>query len=93
VAKDTLNPPPENVEGLIEKVERSGLLQLTIGSDAGLSKGHTLQAYRLSSVPSQSKYLGIVRIVEVTPNSAVAEPVRRMADTPKPGDHVASKIR
>jgi hypothetical protein len=93
LAKETNNPPPENVEGLIEKVDRSGLIQLTIGSDAGLAKGHTLQAYRLSPVPSQSKYLGTLRIVEVTPNSAVAEPVRRMTDTPKPGDHVASKIR
>jgi alanyl-tRNA synthetase len=93
VARATSNPPPENVEGLIDRVDRSGLLQLTIGSDAGLAKGHTLEAFRLSPIPAQSKYLGTVRIVEVTPNSAVAEPVRRLTDTPKPGDHVASKLR
>jgi F0F1-type ATP synthase membrane subunit b/b' len=92
LAKGTHNPPPENVEGLIDRVEPGGLIQLTIGSDAGLSKGHTLEAYRLSPIPAQSKYLGTVRIVEVTPNSAVAAPVKRMTDTPKPGDHVASKI-
>jgi hypothetical protein len=93
VAKSTQNPPPEDVEGLIDRVDRSGLMQLTIGSDAGLAKGHTLFAYRLSPVPAQSKYLGPVRVVEVTPNSAIVEPVKRLTDTPKAGDHVASKIR
>jgi hypothetical protein len=93
VARDAKNPPPENVEGLVERVDRGGLMQLSIGSDAGLAKGHTLEAFRLGPVASQSKYLGSVRIVEVTPNSAIAEPVKRMTDTPKPGDRVSSTLR
>jgi hypothetical protein len=93
LAQNAKNPPPENVEGLIERVDRGGLMQLSIGSDAGLAKGQTLDAFRLGPAASQSRYLGSVRIVEVTPNSAVAEPVRRMSDTPKPGDRVASTLR
>jgi murein L,D-transpeptidase YcbB/YkuD len=86
------NPPPENVEGLIKTTDSSGLMTITIGSDAGLTKGHTLEVFRLSPIPSQSKYLGTIRILEVTATQAVAQPVGRMNDTPKAGDRVASRI-
>jgi hypothetical protein len=85
------NPPPENVEGLVKAVE-SGLVKLSIGSDAGLAKGHTLEAFRLAKVPSQSKYLGTIRILEVTANEAIGQPVGRMAAPLQVGDVVASKI-
>jgi hypothetical protein len=87
------NPPPENVEGLVKTADpTAGLLQLTIGSDSGLAKGHTLELFRLSSIPSQSKYLGRVRILEVSPHEAVAQPLGRLTDKPQAGDHVASRI-
>ena len=86
------NPPPENVEGLVKTTESSGLMTISIGSDAGLAKGQTLEVFRLSSVPSQSKYLGTIRILEATPTQAVAQPVGRMAAPPKAGDRVASRI-
>ncbi len=87
------NPPPENVDGLIKTTDPgSGLVTLTIGSDAGLSKGQTLEVFRLSPVPSESKYLGTVRILEVTPTQAVAQPTGRMSVPPRPGDRVASHI-
>jgi hypothetical protein len=87
------NPPPENVEGLVSVADPGGLLKLTIGSDAGLAKGHTLELYRLATVRSQqSKYLGRVRILDVTPHEAVAQPLGRLSDKPQAGDHVASRI-
>jgi regulator of replication initiation timing len=87
------NPPPDNVEGLIKTTDpRSNLVTLTIGSDAGLSRGHTLEVFRLSSVPDQSKYLGTIRIVEVTATQAVGQPVGRLTPPPQPGDRVASHI-
>jgi hypothetical protein len=87
------NPPPENVEGLIKNTDpSSGLVTLTIGSDAGLSKGHTLEVFRLSNVPHQSKYLGTIRILEVTATQAVGQPTGRMAAPPQAGDRVASHI-
>jgi hypothetical protein len=90
-ANGSKNPPPENVEGLVKAVE-SGLVKLSIGSDAGLAKGHTLEAFRLAKVPSQSKYLGTIRILEVTANEAIGQPVGRMAAPLQVGDVVASKI-
>ncbi|HTU20050.1 MAG TPA: hypothetical protein VMG10_18440 [Gemmataceae bacterium] len=91
------NPPPENVEGLVQRVDATSssgiLMSLTIGSDAGLAKGHTLELFRLNPAsPMQSKYLGTVRIVEADAKQAVAQPVGRLTDKPRPGDSVASRI-
>jgi hypothetical protein len=86
------NPPPDNIEGLVRTADPGGLLKLTIGSDSGLAKGHTLEIYRLSPIPSQSKYLGRVRILDVTPHEAVAQPLGRLSDKPQAGDHVATRI-
>lgn len=86
------NPPPENVEGLVRNTDPSGLVTLTIGSDAGLTKGHTLEVYRLSNIPNQSKYLGTIRILEVTATQAVGQPTGRMTTPPQAGDRVASHI-
>jgi hypothetical protein len=86
------NPPAENVEGLVKQIDSSGLVHISIGRDAGLALGHTLELFRLSEEPSKSKYLGRIRIVETQPDEAVGKPVGRMAETPKVGDRVASRI-
>jgi hypothetical protein len=87
------NPPAESVEGLVKNTDSSGLMTLTIGSDAGLTKGHTLELFRLNpSAPSQSRYLGTVRILEATATQAVAQPVGRLTAPAQPGDRVASRI-
>jgi hypothetical protein len=87
------NPPLEEVEGLIRNTDPgSGLVTVTIGSDAGLAKGQTLEVFRLSSVPHQSKYLGTIRILEVTATQAVGQPTGRMTAPPQAGDRVASHI-
>ncbi len=90
------NPPPENVEGLVKNTDsRDGvvLMTLTIGSDAGLAKGHTLELFRINTAsPSQSKYLGTVRILEAEAHQAVAQPVGRLSSPPQRGDRVSSRI-
>jgi len=83
------NPPLESIEGVVTKADtQSGLLTLSIGSDAGLTKGHTLEIFRLSP----NKYLGTVRIVDVSAHEAVARPVSRPLSPIQQGDRVASKI-
>lgn len=86
------NPPTDSVEGLIKVADGSGLVKISIGSDAGLTKGHTLHVYRLSPVPSQSKYLGKIRILDVTSNEAVAQPITKLSAPLAPGDRVGSRI-
>jgi hypothetical protein len=90
---ESRNPPPENVQGIVKQVDSSGLMTISIGSDAGLSKGHTLEVFRFTgSGPSQSKYLGTIRILEVKAKEAVAKPVGRMASQPYVNDQVASRL-
>lgn len=87
------NPPQEDVEGLVLKTDKdTGYLTLSIGSDSGLSKGHTLEVFRLSKVPSQSRYLGTIEILRVGPKEAVGKPVQRMLGTVEAGDQVSSRI-
>ncbi len=83
------NPPPENVEGRVTAAGTDGLLQLSIGSDAGLASGHTLELFRTQPRPT---YLGKVRVIHVTPHEAVAQPLGKMNDKPQVGDRVASRI-
>jgi hypothetical protein len=87
------NPPNEDVEGLVKNTDASGLMTITIGSDAGLAKGHTLELFRVNTAtPSQSRYLGTVRVVESEAHQAVVQPVGRLSAPPQPGDRVASRI-
>lgn len=91
--KDGPNPPLDNVEGVVREVSPSGLVRISIGSDAGLIKGNTLDAYRLNTlVPDQSKYLGRIKILEVTATEAVGQPMNKTAAPLQPGDTVSSKI-
>jgi hypothetical protein len=86
---ESANPPAGDVEGLIRAVEDNGLVKLSIGSDAGLAKGHTLEVFRVSPTP---RYLGRLRIIEVSKSEAVGETVGRMLDRLKVGDRVGSRI-
>jgi chromosome segregation ATPase len=88
--KKDKNPPKDPVEGEVKDIdEASGLLTVSLGSDTGLEKGHTLEVYRLQPAP---KYLGTVRVVEVAPSKAVVKFVGKPLAPPEKGDKVASKI-
>jgi hypothetical protein len=87
-----VNPPPDDVRGRVTAVnERDGLVTINLGSDAGLSKGHTLFLYRLKPRPT---YLGTLRIDDVKPNEAVGKPFISGAFGARiqKDDEVASKI-
>jgi hypothetical protein len=84
------NPPAANVEGMVKQVQAdTGLMTISIGSDAGLEKGHTLEIFRLAPKP---QHLGIVVVVDVNPREAVCKPVGKPAEPIKQGDRVASRI-
>jgi hypothetical protein len=84
----TKNPPANPLEGTIMNTDPSGLVTISIGSDAGLAKGHTLEVYRLAP----SKYLGTIRILEVKPKEAVGQPMGRMTAPLQKGDRVVNRI-
>lgn len=93
IARGKPNPPTVYVEGKIDSVhaEDKGLVRISVGSDKGLVKDHTLEAYRLN--PPQ--YLGMIRIVDVQPHEAVGRLEREGAGnrtTLRVGDSVASTL-
>ncbi len=82
-----VKPAPENIEGLVRQV-KDGKVRISLGTDAGLARGHTLEVFRLSPAP---RYLGRLRVVEVTAKEAICQQVGRKAEI-KEGDRVASRI-
>ena len=84
-------PPPEDVEGIVKNSDaKSGLVTVSIGSDAGVGKGNSLYVYRLSPKPM---FLGEIKIVDVNAHEAVGRPVMaQRGGQLQPGDIVASQI-
>jgi hypothetical protein len=81
---------PADVEGVIKDVDaKSGLVTITIGSDAGLQKGQKLEVYRLKPAP---KYLGQIEIIDTTATRSVGKPVGEMKDPVQKGDSVGSGV-
>jgi hypothetical protein len=84
------NPPPQNVEGVVtETTQRGDLIRISIGSDAGLARGHTLDVFRTNPSP---QYLGQIRLTDVRASEAVGQPVDKLKAPVQKGDLVASDV-
>jgi hypothetical protein len=89
---DFENPPPGYVKGQVQAVNKE-LVQISLGSDQGVNKDHTLLVYRLDPAP---QFLG--RIL-VTHNyfqysyGKLITPRGMPPATLKVGDEVVSKLR
>lgn len=88
------NPPTVQVNGVIELVDgKDGLVQISLGTDHGVNKNHTLDVYR---VRPEAKYLGMIRIVEAYHHKSVGRLVASGNPALRPqlrtDDLVTSKI-
>jgi len=84
------NPPAEDVGGRVTRTDaQSGYVTVNVGSDHGLSRGNTLEVFRLRPDPA---YLGMIQILQVRPNEAVGKPVDLRRGVIQVGDQVASSI-
>jgi hypothetical protein len=83
--------PPANLSGLVLAVRNGGYVEISIGADSGLRKGHSLEVYRITS--SGSSYVGRITVTETTPDRAVCktDPKFQQSDI-KNGDSVTSKL-
>src|SRR5262245_36077207 len=82
-ARDPLatNPPRNFVKGRVTKVEGKGqLVEIDRGSDHGLEKNHTLEVFRLKPA---AEYVGVIRLIEVTPQRSVGQLVMPRAGKAK----------
>ena len=91
--------PPPLVVGLVVETKMSGrsgnvLVEISVGSDDGLLKGHNLFVYRIGDQKGdRGKYLGKIEIVHVTPDRAVGTVVQRAKNgIIEKGDNVSTKL-
>jgi DNA gyrase/topoisomerase IV subunit A len=87
-----LASPPE-VEGQISRVDETGQrIELSIGSDDGLVKGHELFVYRRTP---QAQYIGKIRIIATDPERSVATVVGKtyLGTKVTEGDIVSTTIK
>lgn len=92
VAGVTTAKPQQHVEGLVSRTDGDRLVTITIGSDSGIAKGHTLEIFRFDPNPRNSKYLGRLKILDVREKEAVGEVEKRSAGMIRVGDRVATSI-
>jgi ABC-type Na+ efflux pump permease subunit len=84
---------PPTVQGEVARVDaQNKSLEITIGSDDGLVPGHELFLYRVKPNP---EYLGMIKILSVDPDQAVARVIGTTIQGKKikEGDIVSSTIR
>ena len=90
-----LQDPPPDVTGVVMNMRpgqtgRSDLIEISLGSDDGLSRGHSMYVYNNEG---DGKYLGRITLVYVTPDRAVGAVMEKSRNgVIKKGDHVTSKL-
>lgn len=77
------------MEGLILTVA-SGIVEISLGSDAGLRAGDRLDVYR--SDKGVSTYLGRIQIIEVTPDRSVGKILPGREGEIRKGDRVTTPL-
>ena len=79
------------MDGIVTSVLEAGLIEISLGSDAGLRKGHQLQVYRING--GQSIYVGRVEVVKTDPSKSVCKIDPKFQNSNiMVNDRVASKI-
>jgi hypothetical protein len=83
------NPPAKDVEGEVKAIDaKTGYVTISLGTDAGVAKGNTLEVFRLKPQPS---YLGTLQIVEARATDAVGKLLGKQRSL-QVGDRVASRV-
>ena len=90
-ASDYKSKVPPRVDGLVLATPSANLVEVSLGSDDGIRKGHQLEVYRTSG--GVSTYVGRVEVVKTAPDRSVCkvDPKYQNSNMVK-GDRVASKI-
>jgi hypothetical protein len=83
--------PPE-VSAIVTSVHGDGLIGISLGSDAGLRKGHHLEIYRVNG--AQKIYVGRAEVVTTDPSESVCKMDRKFQNSDvMVNDRVTSKIQ
>jgi uncharacterized protein YhaN len=82
---------PPRVFGHVTAALEHGLVEISLGSDDGIRKGHQLEIYRVGG--GQNTYVGRVEVVQTSPDKSVCKVDPKFQNSNvMVGDRVASKI-
>jgi hypothetical protein len=88
---DYKSKAPPKVDAVVTNVNGDGLIEISLGSDAGLRQGHKLEVYRING--GQSSYVGRVEVVKTDPSKSVCKiDTKSQISNVMVNDRVASKI-
>ena len=88
---DYKSKTPPRVDGVVLATPGAGLIEISIGSDDGLRKGHRLDVYRASG--GSSTYVGRIEVVKTAPDRSVCKIDPKFQNSRvMEGDRVDSKI-
>ncbi len=86
-----LQKEPPALNGKVLSVNGAGLIEISVGSDDGLKKGHRLEVIRGGA--AGQTYLGRVEVVETVPERSVCKIIPEFQKGAiQKGDYVASKL-
>jgi hypothetical protein len=78
---------PFDVEGIVTAVSRTGLVEISIGSDDGIREGTELHVFR------KSQYVGRVTVLKTTPDRSIARTIKEFQKAEfQKGDRVSTKM-
>lgn len=84
---------PPRLEGVIEAATEEGLVQISLGFDDGLEKGHIIDAFRLGQTLDSTQYLGQLRIVRTEKDKSVGQIIpETMKGKVQRDDRVATRL-
>lgn len=90
-----INAPTDNIppklDGIVLAARANGLVEISLGSDDGLRKGH--QAYIFRQQKGQTKPVAKIEVVEVTPDKSVGKVIPEFRLGPiERNDRVATRL-
>lgn len=68
-----VNNTPPKVDGYVKAATTDGLVEISLGSDDGLTRGHTLEVYRPGATAGATKYLGRIEILQTKADVSVGK--------------------
>jgi hypothetical protein len=88
---DSVDGIPPKVDGIILASRQDGMVEISLGEDDGLEKGHTLTVFR--NVGGTSKFVGKIEVVLTTPDKSVAKVIPEFKQAPiQKEDRVATRL-
>ncbi|MBX3439691.1 MAG: hypothetical protein KF861_19535, partial [Planctomycetaceae bacterium] len=94
-AKDEPPPPIDGVVIAIkaDKTNRTKAVEISVGSDDGVRKNHEMDVYSSEANSGKTRYLGKIRIIEVTPDRAVGYVIQSAKNgIIQRGDNVTTRL-